>query len=94
MTNCAGDTGAYCVGMQSGQWERCAPEQREQRLTLQEIGDSEAGFPARGAPGGFCVPSTAEALTGQARGCEAGLTCIPLPVKPPMTAEVSFIDNC
>lgn len=91
VTNCAGD-GSYCVGMTSGEWQQCAPAPHEQRLTLQEIGDSEAGFPAKGAPGGFCIPSTAEALTGQPRGCEAGLACIPLPVRAPVTASVSFAE--
>lgn len=88
VTNCAGENGAYCVGMNSIQWEQCAPVPREQRVTLQEIGDSDAGFPGKGAPGGFCVPNVAEAMTGQARGCQPGLACIPLPVKEPATANV------
>ena len=89
-TNCAGQGGGYCVNNDTGGWEQCAavPQAQQQRLTLQELGASDQGLPARGAPGGFCIPNTAEQLAGMASGCREGLACIPLPVGPPSTANV------
>ena len=90
ITNCAGQGGGYCVNNGTGGWEQCAPvpPAQQQRLTLQELATSDQGLPARGAPGGFCIPNTAEWLAGSATGCRPGLACIPLPVGPPATANV------
>ena len=49
LTSCGGGQGKdTCLGATSGVWQACRPQPVPQRLTLQEIGDSDAGFPAGG----------------------------------------------